>query len=50
MYSLNLEYGTQVFQYDGKGNSPASPQVERPLEIQPLSFTLIDNEGHEVPY
>lgn len=50
MYSLNLEYGTQVFQYDGKGNSPASPQVERPIEIQPLSFTLIDNEGKEISY
>lgn len=50
MYSLNLEYGTQVFQYDEKGNSPASPQVERPIEIQPLSFTLIDNEGKEISY
>jgi len=31
MYSLNIENGTQVFQYDGKGNSPVSPQVEKPL-------------------
>jgi len=31
MYSLNLENGTQVFQYDGKGNSPASPQREKPI-------------------
>jgi hypothetical protein len=31
MYSLNLEHGTQVFQYDGKGNSPASPQIEKPI-------------------
>lgn len=50
MYSLNLEHGTQVFQYDGKGNSPTSPQLERKLEIQPLSFNLINNDGQEIPY
>ena len=50
MYSLNIENGTQVFQYDGKGNSPASPQVEKPLQIQPLRFTLIDNQGTEITH
>jgi len=33
MYSLNLENGTQVFQYDKKGNSPASAIYEKPLVI-----------------
>lgn len=50
MYSLNLENGTQVFQYDGKGNSPTSPQLEKKLEIRPLTFTLIDNQGKEIPH
>lgn len=50
MYSLNLEYGTQVFQYDGKGNSPASPQLEKPLEIHPLTFTLLDNQGKQITH
>ena len=50
MYSLNLENGTQVFQYDGKGNSPASPQLEKPLQIKPLTFTLIDNQGKQIPH
>lgn len=50
MYSLNLENGTQVFQYDGKGNSPASPQREKPIQIIPLTFTLIDNEGKEISH
>lgn len=50
MYSLNLEHGTQVFQYDGKGNSPTSPQIEKPLELQSLTFTLIDNEGKQITH
>ena len=49
-YNLNIENGTQVFQYDGKGNSPASPQFEKPIQILPLTFTLIDDEGNEVSY
>ena len=50
MYSLNLENGTQVFQYDGKGNSPASPQREKHIQIIPLTFTLIDNKGKEISH
>lgn len=48
MYNLNLRNGTQVFQYDGKGNSPASKQLDKPLEILPLEFTLLDNQGKEI--
>ena len=50
LYTLSLEHGTQVFQYDGKGNSPTSNQIEKPLQIQPLNFTLLDNEGKEISH
>ena len=50
MYSLNIENATQVFQYDGKGNSPTSLQVEKPIQILPLSFTLLDNQGKEISH
>lgn len=49
-YNLNIENGTQVFQYDDKGNSPASKQLQKPLEILPLSFTLLDNTGAQISY
>ena len=50
MYSLNLQNGSQVFQYDNSGNSPTSPQLQKPLVISPLTFTLIDNQGKEIPH
>lgn len=49
-YRLNITNGTQVFQYDKKGNSPISTQLEKPLEILPLSFTLLDKTGTQVTY
>lgn len=49
-YSLNIENGSQVFQYDGKGNSPCSKTLENPLQIIPLTFTLIDSEGKQVTH
>ena len=49
-YSLFINNGTQVFQYDGKGNSPASKQLEKPLVIQSLTFTLLDNTGTQISY
>ena len=50
MYSVVMNNGSQVFHYDGKGNSPASPQIERPLQIQPLTFGLLDKDGTQIPY
>ena len=50
MYSLNIQNGTQVFQYDNKGNSPASSQIDKPIDILPLTFTLLDNKGKEITY
>ena len=50
MYSLNIENGVQVFQYDRKGNSPASEILQKPLEIKPLSFSFFDNEGVQISF
>lgn len=49
-YSLILENSSQVFQYDDKGNSPASAQLQKPITILPLSFKLFDDSGNEVSY
>lgn len=49
-YSLNIENGSQVFQYDDKGNSPCSPSLEKPLKIPSLTFTLLDDDGEEVSH
>lgn len=49
-YTLTIDNGTQVFQYDGKGNSPTSNQLEKPLILKPLSFTLLDNNGTNISY
>ena len=49
-YSLSIDNGTQVFQYDNKGNSPATEQVKKPLEIKPLTFSLLDNTGRQISF
>lgn len=49
-YSLNIVNGTQVFQYDDKGNSPCSKSLEKPLQVPTLTFTLIDSEGGQVSH
>ena len=50
MYSLVLNNSSQVFQYDDKGNSPTSLQLQRPLTINPLTFGLIDEKGKQIPF
>jgi len=52
MYSLNINNGIQIFQYDEKGNSPFTKEIDRkPLEnIPPLGFTLLDKDGNKVSY
>ena len=50
-YYLEIINATQVFKYDNKGNSPTSPQFENSknkIEIKPLSFNLVDKDGHKV--
>lgn len=49
-YTLTIEGGTQVFQYDSKGNSPASASLEKPLQIKPLTFTLYNKDGDEISH
>ena len=43
MYTLNLESASQTFQYNYRGNSPASQQKVEPLELKSLTFALLDN-------
>ena len=52
MYSLNINNGVQIFQYDENGNSPFTQEKDRTAldEIPKLSFTLLDNNGAEVSY
>lgn len=47
-YSLIIQNGNQVFKYDENGLSPCHPGLEQPLEIKPLSFTLIAPDGLEI--
>lgn len=49
-YSLDIVNGAQVFQYDKKGNSPASPILEKPLVIPELTFTLYNNIGEAISH
>ena len=49
-YSLSIDNGTQVFQYDGKGNRPASGQLTNPLKINSLTFTFLDNTDRQSRY
>ena len=52
MYTLNINNGVQIFQYDENGNSPFTKEKDRTAldEIPKLSFTLLDNKGAEIPY
>lgn len=50
LYSLVINNGTQVFKYNERGISPASPSLDNPIVIPELSFTLYDPEGNEVPF
>ena len=44
-YHLEIVNGTQTFSYNGMGVSPASKTLEKPIQIEPLSFTIVDNLG-----
>lgn len=49
-YSLMIANGDQVFQYDEKGNSPCSGHLEKPLQIQPLEYVLVDSQGNTITH
>ena len=49
-YSIDIINGTQVFQYNGDGISPANSSLDRPINILPLSFIMVDNTGKQISY
>lgn len=49
-YYLTIENGNQVFKYNEKGLSPASPAVEKPITVMPVSFTLYDKNGQKINF
>lgn len=48
-YSLVLNNANQLFKYNADGIAPNSSAVENPIELLPLSFTLYDSKGNEIP-
>lgn len=47
LYTLEIVNGTQVFQYDEQGLSPASAALDNPMVVLPLSFVLYENKTGE---
>ncbi len=45
IYTLVINNGTQTYQYNEYGVSPASPASDNPIQIPILSFTVFDNLG-----
>ena len=48
-YNLNINNGIQVFKYDENGIAPNNGSLEKPITILPLTFTLYDEKGKEIP-
>ena len=48
-YYLNIIGGIQTFNYNGMGIAPNSLALENPIELQPLSFEIIDGKGNSLP-
>ncbi len=44
-YYINIINGTQTYEYDSKGGSPAAPTKKNPITIQPLSFEIYNGRG-----
>lgn len=44
-YTLIINNGTQTYQYNEYGVSPASPAADNPISIPALTFTVYDNMG-----
>lgn len=47
-YYLIINNGTQLFKYSTTGVSPASGQLDDPMQLKSLSFNLYDAHGTEV--
>lgn len=48
VYNLIINNGSQIFNYDENGVSPASKAQENPIVINTLTFTVYDNQGREI--
>lgn len=48
LYSLVINNGSAVFQYNENGVAPTSKSLDVPQQIQGLSFTIYDNLGQPV--
>ena len=46
-YTLLINNGTQTFNYSREGYAPTSKSLDNPIEIVPLSLTMLDNKGIE---
>ena len=46
VYSLVINNGSQVFKYNEAGIAPTSDILEKPMILEPLSFTIFDNLGN----
>ena len=44
-YTLLINNGTQTFNYSREGYAPTSASLDNPIEIIPLSLTMLDNKG-----
>lgn len=49
VYSLIINNGTQIFKYDEEGVSPVNTLLDNKIRLLPLTFTLYDNMGREIP-
>lgn len=47
-YNLVIHNGTQIFNYDENGVSPASKANDNPISIETLTFSVYDNVGREI--
>lgn len=47
--SIIINNGAQIFKYNAKGIAPTSEQFDNPQTILPLSFTLRNAQGTEIP-
>lgn len=43
--NVTIQNGQQIFKYNAAGVAPISEQFEQPLQIEPLTFTFVDQMG-----
>lgn len=48
-YNLVINNGVQVYKYDTNGIAPNNKSLDNPITLLPLTFTLFDDMGQEIP-